>query len=113
MIKKNIKDVKKEIIIKANATKTTIQWLITKEDGAKNFATRRIEFQPGGQIGLHDHPEEHHIYILQGQGQFVDEQGNIMEVKQGEVIYVPPNHPHGVVNNGNEALAFICVIPYL
>jgi quercetin dioxygenase-like cupin family protein len=113
MIKKHIKDIEVENVTKANSKKTTIQWLITNKDGAKNFTMCRFEIQPDGEIGLHNHPEEHEIYILQGSGEIFDNKGSIVEINPGDVIYVPPNEMHGYKNVGNEPLAFICVIPYL
>lgn len=113
MIKKNLLDVQEEIVTKANSTKTTIRWLITKEDGAQYFATRRYEIQPGGQVGLHAHPEDHHIYILQGNAEIFNDKGIKEIVKPNDTIYIPPNEFHGVNNIGEETLAFIAMIPYL
>ena len=110
---KHLTDVDEEIVIKANSTKTTVRWLITEDDGAKGFATRRFEIQPGGQVGLHDHAEDHQIYVLQGKCHLIDENGNTVELKNGDVIYIPPNEKHGFENHGDETFAFICVIPYL
>jgi quercetin dioxygenase-like cupin family protein len=113
MIIKKATEIKREVVTKANSTETTIQWLITKEDGAERFTMRRFEIQPGGQIGIHSHPEEHEIYILQGTGKLIDESGDTFQVHEGNVVFVPPNEPHGYRNDGNDTLAFICVIPYL
>ena len=113
MIKKHYKDVKEEIVTKANSTKTTIRWLITKQDGSPKFSTRRFEIQPGGQIGVHNHPEDHHFYILEGQGKFLDDEGKAINVKPGDSVYMPSNQPHGVINEANTTLIFICVIPNL
>jgi quercetin dioxygenase-like cupin family protein len=113
MIKKNISNVNSEVVTKANSIKTTIQWLITKDDGAHNYTMRRFEIQSGGEIGLHEHPEEHEIYILEGKGHVFDEKGKITEIEVGDVLFVPPNEPHGYNNTGDQPLAFICVIPYL
>ena len=111
MIKKNISDVNSEVVTKANSKETTIQWLITKVDGAQNYTMRRFEIQPGGEIGLHNHPEEHEIYILEGKGQVFEEDGKITEITIGDILYVPPNEPHGYKKTGNQPLSFICVIP--
>jgi quercetin dioxygenase-like cupin family protein len=113
MIKKNFKDIKEETVTKANSTRTTIRWLITKEDGAPHFTMRRFKISPGGEIGLHDHPEEHEIYILEGKGKVIDRNENIIEVSQGDILYVPPNERHGYKNNGNKPFIFLCIIPYL
>ena len=47
MIKKHYTEVPEEEVTMANSIKTTIRWLITKEDGAKRYTTRRFEIQPG------------------------------------------------------------------
>ncbi|MGV9198178.1 MAG: cupin domain-containing protein [Promethearchaeia archaeon] len=113
MIKKNFRDVEEEIVTKADSTKTTIRWLITKNDGAPRFTMRRFKILPGGQIGMHSHPEEHEIYILEGQGKVINKKNKIIEVSQGDVLYVPPEEPHGYRNDGNHPFIFLCVIPYL
>jgi len=113
MIVKKASEINKEPVIKANSIYTTIQWLITDEDGAKRFTMRRFEILPGGEIGLHDHPEEHEIYILQGKGKLIDKEGKITEIGIGDVIFVPSNEPHEYKNDGSSPLQFICAIPYL
>ena len=113
MIKKHFTDVKEEIVTKANSTKTTIRRIITKEDGAENFSIRTFEIEASGQIGLHDHPEDHEFYILHGTAHFIDKDDNKVEVNIGDVIYMPPNEPHGIINIGNDTFIFICIIPYL
>ncbi|MHA1399126.1 MAG: cupin domain-containing protein [Candidatus Heimdallarchaeaceae archaeon] len=113
MIKKKYTDVKEEEITTYGSTGTTIRWLLTREnDGAPRFAMRRFEIKPGGQIGMHHHEQEHEIYILSGKG-IVYTQGQEVEVAADDVLYVPPNEPHGYSNEGEEPLVFICVIPYL
>ena len=95
------------------STNTTIRWLISKEkDGAPRFALRRFELKPGGQIGIHGHPQEHEIYILKGEGEVFTHYEKYY-VKQDDVLYVPPDEPHGYRNSGKDDLVFLCVIPYL
>ncbi|MFO8017863.1 MAG: cupin domain-containing protein [Promethearchaeia archaeon] len=113
MIKKNFKEVEEETVTKENSAHTTIRWLITREDGAPRFTMRRFKILPGGEIGMHQHPEEHEIYILEGEGKVVDQNKNIMQVSQGDVLYVPPQELHGYKNDGEEPFVFLCVIPYL
>ena len=95
------------------STETTIRWLISREkEGAPRFALRRFELKPGGQIGIHAHPQEHEIYVLGGKGEVFTHYEK-HEVKQDDVLYVPPDEPHGYKNTGKENLVFLCVIPYL
>ena len=95
------------------STDTSIRWLITKEkDGAPRFSLRRFELKPGGQIGIHGHPQEHEIYILAGKGEVFSDSERI-EINANDVLYVPPEEKHGYKNTGDENLIFLCVIPYL
>lgn len=89
---------------------TRIQWLMSKEDGALNFAMRRFTIAPDGRIPLHDHPWEHEIYILSGTARVFTESMNV-DVTSGDVLYVPPDEPHGYHNTGAEDLVFLCLIP--
>ncbi|MCK4845018.1 MAG: cupin domain-containing protein, partial [Candidatus Heimdallarchaeota archaeon] len=36
-----------------------------------------------------------------------------IEIKENDVLYVPPNEPHGYRNTGNNNLIFLCTIPFL
>ncbi len=110
---KHYTDVEENSVTDYGSTKTTIRWLITKEnDGAPRFTLRRFEIQPGGQIGIHHHPQEHEIYCLTGKGEVFTQTEKVMMSKD-DVIYVPPEEPHGYKNIGKEPFIFLCVIPYL
>jgi len=45
-----------------------VRWLISKKDGAENFAMRLFEIKPGVYSPLHQHNWEHEVFILQGEG---------------------------------------------
>ncbi|MFX1255264.1 MAG: cupin domain-containing protein [Promethearchaeota archaeon] len=110
---KHFTEVKKEEVTAYGSTDTEIRWLITKEDGAPRFALRRFVIHPKGQVGLHGHPEEHEIYILQGKARVFNDKGEEVIAEEGNVLYVPPDEPHGYENVGSEDFVFLCVIPYL
>jgi quercetin dioxygenase-like cupin family protein len=113
MKKKYYSDVEELQVTDYESTGTTVRWLITREkEGAPRYAMRRFEIQPGGQIGLHSHPQEHEIYCLMGKGEVFTPEGTD-EIKKDDVLYVPPEENHGYKNTGNESLVFLCVIPYL
>ncbi len=113
MIVKNYKDVKEEVVTIADSKQTTIRWLITDKDGAINFATRRIKIDPGGEIGLHEHPEEHHIYVLEGKAKLLGPSGVGDSIHEGDVLFIPPHEIHGFLNDFAEPFIFICIISYL
>lgn len=87
-----------------------VQWVIDPSSGAKNFAMRVFTIKPGGEIPKHSHWYEHEIYVLRGKGT-IGAGDKEYEVREGNVIYVPPEIPHWYKNTGNEDWVFICVIP--
>ncbi len=104
----NIKDVKLEKV--ENTKETYIQWLIKKEDGAPNFALRRIILKKGGSSPHHLHNYEHEIYVLSGQGKAVVD-GTEIKLEEGSFILIKPNADHQLINIGEEDFIFLCIIP--
>jgi quercetin dioxygenase-like cupin family protein len=113
MLSKNYRDVAEEEVTTAGSTKATIRWLITEKDGAPRYAMRRFEIKPGGNIGLHSHPEEHEIYVLSGKARIFNDKGYETIAGPGDVLFVPPYEKHGYENQGKETFIFLCVIPIL
>lgn len=87
-----------------------IRWLISKSDGAENFAMRLFELEPGASSPFHHHPEEHEVYILEGQGEIRTAQG-LVPLKSGDFIFILPEETHQLTNTANTTLRFICLIP--
>lgn len=87
-----------------------MRMLVGPEDGARNFHMRHFEVAPGGFTPHHQHNYEHEILVLAGEGIAKSEQGE-RRLKQGDVLFVPPNEMHQFVNTGRDALQFICLIP--
>ncbi|MHC4207083.1 MAG: cupin domain-containing protein [Planctomycetota bacterium] len=87
-----------------------IRWLISKEDGAENFAMRMFELEPGGHTPLHTHPQEHEVFVLEGEGTFVFE-GQEYPLGAEHVVFVPSNKEHRFMNTGASVLRMICIIP--
>ena len=94
------------------ASKLKVRWLITKDIGAKNFAMRLFEMQPGGHSPLHRHVWEHEVFILDGEATVVSETGET-KCKHGDIVFVAPNDKHQFKNNGKKVLKFLCLVPYL
>jgi quercetin dioxygenase-like cupin family protein len=87
-----------------------IRWLISKDDGAENFAMRMFELQPGGFTPLHTHRHEHEVFVIQGQGVFVCE-AEQYPFGAEYVIFVPSNKEHRFKNTGDSVLRMLCIIP--
>jgi quercetin dioxygenase-like cupin family protein len=93
------------------ASNLTVRWLITRKIGAERFAMRLFEMAPGGFSPLHSHPWEHEVFILQGEGIVVSEEGE-KPFRAGTVVFIPPGERHQFRNTGGEVVKFLCMIPY-
>ena len=88
-----------------------VRWLISKRDGANNFAMRLFEIKPAGYSPLHQHEWEHEVFILEGNG-FVRDQTNEQPLQPGDFLFIKPMEWHQIINRGNNTLKFLCLIPY-
>jgi quercetin dioxygenase-like cupin family protein len=92
--------------------KATVRWLVGKRTGAINYAMRLFEIAPGGIIPLHNHNEEHEIFVLDGNAKILGASEGHAE--KNDIIFIPQNEAHGFDNTtGTESFRFICVIPLL
>ena len=89
----------------------TIRWAIGKPEQAPNFALRVIEFEPGAVFTPHQHPYEHEIFVLEGEGVAETPSGQAA-MRPGVALYIPPDELHGYRNTGQQALRFVCVVPH-
>lgn len=103
-------DIVKRPVEVDGARDTEIRWLISKEDGAVNFAMRMFEIKPGGFTPLHKHRHEHEVFIVDGEGVFVYE-GKEYPFSKDYMIFVPGDKEHQFKNRGSNVLKFLCLIP--
>ncbi len=101
----------REVPLEPVAADKGIRWVIGQPEGAPNFAMRVIEFQKGAVFAPHQHPYEHEIFVLEGEGIAEGPQGEL-PMRPGVALYIPPDEVHGYRNTGDGVLRFICVIPH-
>jgi quercetin dioxygenase-like cupin family protein len=94
----------------SGAEKVNVRWLITREMGAPNFAMRLFEVGKGGCSPFHSHSWEHEVFILEGEGSVMTDEGP-KKFKQGDAIFVLPNEKHQFRNEGKDTLKFLCMVP--
>jgi len=100
-----------KVAVEAEGAKDVdIRWLISKDDGAENFAMRMFELQPGGHTPLHTHRHEHEVFVLEGQGTFIYE-GREHPFSPEYVIFVPAGSEHQFKNTGDSIMRMLCLIP--
>ena len=108
----NYKEREQKEVEMAGSQKVTVRWLVGRQTGAKTYAMRRFEIAPGGFIPLHTHPEEHEIFVLNGEAKVLGESGGV--AKKDDVVFVPSEESHGYDNReGSKPFIFICCIPLI
>ncbi len=86
--------------------RTSIQILLK----GPNFAMRRFIMEPGGGMPEHTNTVEHEQYVLRGQAR-ISIDGEEVEVRAGDVVFIPEGVPHWYQNIGEEDFEFLCLIP--
>ena len=110
VIKKHYSDVKAENIEVPGAKNGTIRWLIAVKDGAENFALRLFEIAKDGHTPEHTHNWEHEIFVLEGEGMLISEDGD-KPLKKGDFGFVPAMTLHQFRNTSEKTFKFLCVVP--
>lgn len=60
----------------------------------------RIDFEPGSAFGMHTHPGEEVIYVLEGVLEYQVEGKPPVTLKAGEVLFIPSGTAHAARNLG-------------
>jgi mannose-6-phosphate isomerase-like protein (cupin superfamily) len=75
--------------------------------GSQHLAITWVDCPPGAQQPLHRHPELEQVYVIvRGQGTMIvgPERG---EVREGTLVFVPPDTDHAIRNDGTELLSYV------
>jgi len=110
MIIKHESEVPYQKVEDPKAQNVYIKWLIGKDSPAPHFHLRQLQVMPRGHTPLHQHPYEHEVYILRGQGMLVREGGTV-SLEPGTFALIPPDVKHQFRNPTAEVLEFLCLIP--
>ena len=65
-----------------------------KMDGTE-IGSDYVKMEPGSHFPLHEHEGDHQIYFISGEG-FVHIDGDNVAVREGTLIHIPGEYPHGV-----------------
>jgi quercetin dioxygenase-like cupin family protein len=89
------------------ACKVKVKYLLHKDVGAKRLQLRLFTLDVGGYTPLEKHAHEHEVFMLQGKA-LVKGGEQEVEVKAGNVIFIPSYEKHQFKNIGNEPVEFLC-----
>ncbi len=97
-----------EALAREGASRVKVRYLLEKSAGARHFYLRYYAVEEGGHTPLDRHGYEHEVFVLEGRGVMVSEDGEI-QIKPGDAIYLGPNDLHQFRNPNSERLVFLCV----
>lgn len=103
-------DVEAKAVDEQGAAGVHVRWVISEDDGAKNFFMRIFEVQPGGHSPYHQHRWEHEVFILEGEADVVSEDSKF-KAGEGTVVFIKPDEYHQFRNESDRLMRFICLIP--
>lgn len=104
-------DVPPQRLDEGDASGVELREIFTEATGAPTFAMRLFEVAPGAVTLRHAHPWEHEVYVLDGRGELVGEDGP-RAFAAGDCCYTAPNELHQFRNTGAVPLRFLCMIPH-
>jgi quercetin dioxygenase-like cupin family protein len=106
-----IKDYRELPVESSGVDGLTVRWAINASQGASNFAMRILELEPGKSSQMHQHDNEHEIFVLAGEGE-VETLGKVHPISEGSVLYVAPNEGHQFHNIGKKVMRFIDAVMF-
>ena len=110
MLVKKYQEVPEEKVGAEGAQGAWIRWLVSDKEKAPCFAMRQFRIEKGGSTPFHSHEWEHEMYVLEGEGAAVSQEGE-KPLSRGVFMYIAPGEKHQFVNRGEGELHFLCMIP--
>lgn len=75
--------------------------------GSKNLAVTWVDCAPGSMQAVHGHPDNEQVYVVvRGRG-VMQVGGEMQEVSEGTLIFIPPGAAHAIKNASEEPLVFV------
>lgn len=75
--------------------------------GARNLSVTWVNVAPGAEQRAHSHEDSEQVYVIvRGRGRMLVA-GDVEDVGEGDLVFIPPATDHGIVNDGSEALVYV------
>jgi quercetin dioxygenase-like cupin family protein len=84
----------------------SLKMLIDHQLGAQHLTLFMVEFQPGGEGNIHDHPFEETYFLLSGEAEAILD-GKTYHVKAGDYVWTSVGGTHGFFNKGTVPVRWI------
>jgi mannose-6-phosphate isomerase-like protein (cupin superfamily) len=75
--------------------------------GSRNLTMTWVDGPPGAKQRAHSHPDSEQVYVIvRGRGR-MHVAGDVEEVGEGDLVFIPPGAEHGITNDGSEELVYV------
>ena len=75
--------------------------------GSRNLTVTWVDVPPGSEQRAHSHEDAEQVYVIvRGRGR-MQVAGDVEEVGEGDLVFIPPATRHGIVNDGPETLVYV------
>lgn len=75
--------------------------------GSRNLTVTWVDVPPGSEQRVHSHPDAEQVYVIvRGQGR-MSVAGDVEDVGEGDLVFIPPATSHSIVNDGAETLVIV------
>ena len=103
-------DTPMELAVSLGAGSGTVKQVLIGPEEGPNFSMRRFVMEPGGGMPNHTNMVEHEQYVLGGVAR-IGIGDEVIEVAEGDVVFIPAGVPHWYESLGPDEFAFLCVVP--
>jgi mannose-6-phosphate isomerase-like protein (cupin superfamily) len=75
--------------------------------GSRHLTVTWVDVPPGAEQRAHSHPESEQVYVIVRGSGSMSVAGDVEEVVEGDLVFIPPATSHGIVNRGSETLVYV------
>jgi mannose-6-phosphate isomerase-like protein (cupin superfamily) len=75
--------------------------------GSRNLSVTWVDVPPGAEQRSHSHEDSEQVYVIvRGTGR-MEVAGDVEQVSEGDLVFIPPATDHGIVNDGQDTLVYV------
>ena len=111
MIIRNLLEISADDVEMPGMSGVAAQGILMEHPLLPGFLVRMFTLEPEGYTGLHQHPQQHLHYVVEGQGFFASDDGERQALRTGDVVLTEPNEFHQMVNaSEDDVMRFFDVV---
>lgn len=107
---KRTNEMKKNSRVSGSSNINFLHLLDTEETGGIFKLAAKITLEPGAAVEPHAHENEGEIYIIISGAAVADDNGTIVELKPGDVMWTADGKYHAISNKSDEPMVMYAII---